>query len=104
MMPHQERFYEIGAQFSDARRRKVFGHEAFTVQRKPFIFLEGEHLVCKLNGRYDEEVFLLPGVRFFAPMGPDKPMKNWVALPYAHEAAWEEWALRAYEQLMRELA
>ena len=100
---HQERFYEIGAQFADAQRRKVFGHEAFTVNRKPFIFLEGDELVCKLNGRYDAEAFAMAGVHFFAPMGPDKPMKNWVAIPFTYEDQWIEWALRAYEVLMEEI-
>ena len=85
-------FDQIGELISGKKRSNMFGVPAFKLGRKPFILFYENELVCKLFDESHAEAMALSGTSLFSPMGEDKPMVNWVQIPYAHSAQWEYFA------------
>ena len=75
----------------------MFGVSCYKIGRKPFIMFYENHIVCKLLGEVHAEAMQLTRTTLFNPMGNDKPMGNWVQIPFAHSDNWEYFAKLAYD-------
>ncbi|HLZ69519.1 MAG TPA: hypothetical protein VKV26_06350 [Dehalococcoidia bacterium] len=97
------RYHAIGAALGGGdgpvTAGKAFGMPCLKLNGKLFAgFYQGE-MVFKLAGAEHRAALDLPGATLFEPMA-GRPMRAWVQVPYAHEAAWPELA----EQALRTLA
>jgi hypothetical protein len=96
----QQRFDEVaGALMSqpDVERAKMFGVPCMTVGGKAFAAFHHDRMVFKLGGAAHAQALQMPGAELFDPSGKGRPMKQWIALPYQHQAIWETLARQALE-------
>ena len=77
-------------------RGKAFGMPCLKVSGKMFAGYFEESMTFKLTGEPHRLALGLPGARLFDP-GMGRPMKEWVQVPFAQQAAWEHLALDAME-------
>ncbi len=96
-MESLEFFDMIGHSIEGAVKTKMFGTICYKIGRKPFILFEEGDIVCKLFDEVKERALEIPEVGFFNPMGGDKPMSNWIQLPYSAKDYWEEYAIYALD-------
>ncbi|MGL5889032.1 MAG: hypothetical protein ACRC3B_04070, partial [Bacteroidia bacterium] len=68
----------------------------YKVHRKPFIMFYDDEIVCKLYGEEHDNAIKLKGAKLFNPMGNDKPMKNWVHIPFTFKEEWSTFAQKAF--------
>ncbi len=80
-------------------RGKAFGMPCLKVSGKMFAGYFEESMTFKLTGESHRLALGLPGAKLFDP-GMGRPMKEWVQVPFAHEAAWEQLALDAMEYVV----
>ncbi len=89
-------FDQIGELIAKNKRSSMFGVPCYKLGRRPFIMFYDKHIVCKLFGQTHKEAMLLKGSTLFNPRANDKPMKNWVQIPFIHWDKWESFAKLAY--------
>lgn len=89
-------FDQIGESIPNAKRGKMFGEICYKLGRRPFIYFSEEEIICKLFDERKAQAMQLPGAHYFAPMAPDKPMTNWVCLPFEQEEHWAFFSEAAY--------
>ena len=102
-MTPQEDFERIGGEMADLGvvLAKVFGKPAYKdVNGKAFACLFRDALACRLvQGTVEHGLALgLEGAELFDPSGRHRPMKDWVAVPYAFVDRWPEFAEVAYKR------
>lgn len=96
----EAQYVEIGKAL-DADISKMFGKPCLKVNGKAFAaFYQGE-MVFKLHGLMHEKALSLEGARLWDPSGKNKPMKEWVQLPYAHHDSWKEFAEAAVDYVRK---
>ncbi len=103
----EQRYTTIGESLADAQAGIMFGWQCYTYKRKPFLFFDknsGQAMVFKLDPDSLIDAMSLSGADIFNPGDKGKPMKNWVVVPLQHHLLWEELALKAFENIMNELA
>lgn len=91
----------------DTQASNMFGWKCYTYKRKPFLFFDKKSrqaIVFKLDRDSLMDVMSLPGADVFNPGDKGKPMKNWVVVPFRHYQLWKELALKAYENILNEVA
>ncbi len=91
-MQEEALFLAIGGKVEDSISGKMFGKLCFKVGKKAFTFLYGKEMVFKLTGEVHQEALSLDGTQLFDPSGKNRPMKEWVQVPYDYKDRWEEWA------------
>ena len=96
-METMDLFDQIGQFLTKKKRSSMFGVSCYKIGRKPFILYYDNQLVCKLFDQIHSEAVQLEGASLFNPTASDKPMKNWVQLPFTHAAKWEYFAKFAYD-------
>lgn len=67
-----------------------------TSQRKAFAGFTREAMVFKLSQPEHARALALAGAYLFDPGGMGRPMKEWVVVPAAHAAEWEDLAQAAF--------
>ena len=95
-MTPEELFDHVGTSLPGTKRSNMFGVTCYKIGRKPFINFHDGEIVCKLFDEVKEQALSIKGVSFFTPMDPDKPMKNWVQIPFS---AGDQWAFFAEASL-----
>ncbi len=98
----QERYDEIAERLAAERGvtpAQAFGMPALKAGGKMFAGLAGEEMTFKLGAGTPAhaEALALEGAHLFDPSGRDRPFKDWVQVPAAHGARWQEFAERAWE-------
>jgi hypothetical protein len=78
-----------------AARSKMFGMACLKVGGKAFAGLAGEAMVFKLSGETHARALGLQGAHLFDPSGRNRPMKEWVVVPAAHAAQWQDFCMSA---------
>jgi hypothetical protein len=89
-----EAFHEVGRRLSqtyDINCGKMFGKLCLKTQGKAFACLHDDDMVFKLPAAEHPAVLQLAGAQLFNPMG-NRPMKEWVQVPFAHADRWPELA------------
>ena len=96
MTPAQELYISIGRQLN-AEESQMFGKPCFKINKKAFICFFEESCVFKLTGSNHSEALHMEGAIHFDPSGKNRPMKEWIQLPYTCHNHWEKFAASAFE-------
>jgi len=77
----------------------VLGEEVvtFKINKKAFCCFFKEAMVFKLNGTYHQDALSLDGAELFDPSGKNRPMKEWVQVPFHYKDQWALFAEKAAE-------
>lgn len=95
MTEAQELYIEIGQNLNDAEQSQMFGKPCFKINGKAFMSFFDNEIVFKLTGDPHSEALSLDGSRMFDPSGKNRPMKEWVQVPYHYKELWGEFAREA---------
>lgn len=52
-------------------------------------------MVFKLSGEFHTIALCLPGAHLFDPSGRNRPMKEWVEVPFTHLSEWLDLAIES---------
>jgi len=102
MMEAAELFDQIGRLLTKRKKSSMFGVSCYKIGRKPFIMLHENQIVCKLLGEVHTEAMQWAGATLSNPMGNDKPMGNWVQIPFRYSDKWEYFAKFAHDLVKNE--
>lgn len=94
-MTPQEIFFSIGNKLANAEQSQMFGKPCFKVNGKAFICFFQQEMVFKLPGEIYNESLQLSGSHLFDPSSKNRPMKEWIQIPYSHCNKWEQLAKEA---------
>lgn len=97
MTKEEEAYLAIGQKLEGAQQSQMFGKPCFKVNGKAFMSLFNNQLVFKLTGDAHSEALSLDGSQLFDPSGKNRPMKEWVQVPFHYHEKWEEFARSAME-------
>jgi hypothetical protein len=95
-------YHSICSRISLAVKSSMFGVPCYKVHRKPFIMFYDNEIVCKLFDEEHTKALKLKGTKLYNPMDNEKPMKNWVHIPFIHKNTWTEYALKAFKFVQTE--
>ena len=76
---------------------QMFGSPCGKVKGKAFMSYSHDAMVFKLYGKSHARALALTGAHLFDPSGMNRPMKEWVQVPFSHVDQWEELAEDALE-------
>ena len=96
MTREEDMYVSIGRNIMGAQESQMFGKPCFKVNGKAFVSFFQNEIVFKLNEPYRHEALALDGARLFDPSGKNRPMKEWIQLPFEHSGRWNEFALAAF--------
>jgi hypothetical protein len=97
MTKEAELYLKIGKELKDAQQSQMFGKPCFKINDKAFVCFFQDCMVFKLTGEIYAEALSLKGVQLFDPSGKNRPMKEWVQIPFEHANKWNKYAITAYE-------
>ncbi len=94
--PAWERFAEVADRLTHERpgvkQVKMFGAPCISVNGKGFAAFDGEGIALKLTGAAHARALALPGAHLWDPSGRGRPMREWVLVPTASAAEWDDLA------------
>ncbi|HZV13604.1 MAG TPA: hypothetical protein VFA55_10350 [Candidatus Kapabacteria bacterium] len=92
MTKAEELFHKLAQELPDAKESKMFGALCIKAPngKSGAMFWE-ECIVVKLTGSDGEKALALKGAHLFTPMA-NRPMKEWVQIPFAHSTKWKYYA------------
>jgi hypothetical protein len=95
-MSVEEEFYvSIGQSIVNSVQSQLFGKPCFKVNGKPFVSFFENEMVFKLNGDAHGDALSLNGSKLFDPSKKNRPMKEWVQVPFDYHVHWERFAIDA---------
>lgn len=94
-MNASETYEQVGQSIDQAVSSQMFGKPCFKIEGKAFACFFQEAMVFKLTGTLREQAIKMEGAQLFDPSGKGRPMKEWIQVPYAHQAIWPELAAAA---------
>jgi hypothetical protein len=92
----------LAAEDPDVRAGQMFGMPTFMRGRKAFGGPRRGAVVFKLSGAAHATALALQGSHLFDPGESGRPMKQWVVVPLAHRARYEELGRAAVAALRAE--
>jgi hypothetical protein len=96
IMEEQNTYISIGQEKPNAEQSQMFGKPCFKINGKAFICFFQNEMVFKINGEVHTKALSLEGAKLFDPSGKNRPMKEWVQLPFMHKDKWMFFAGKAY--------
>lgn len=82
-------FQEIGTSILESNLSQMFGKPCFKLtNKKAFVCFYEQAMVFKLNGDAHSEAMSLDGSKLFDPSGKNRPMKEWVQVPFDYKDKW----------------
>lgn len=97
MDAEEQTYKEIAGSLPDAVQSQMFGKPCFKIRGKAFVAYFQQCMVFKLSGEEHQEALSLEDATLFDPSGKNRPMKEWVQLPYKHQARWVHFARAAFD-------
>lgn len=95
-----ELYTEIGNDLTKRKKSvalsKMFGMPTLKAEGKAFAGLFKDEMVFKLSGEEHSKAITLKGARLFDPSGMNRPMKEWVQIPFKFSAQWKVFAEAAH--------
>jgi len=88
-------FVEVGDGVDEALKGQLFGKPCFKIGKKAFCCFFKEAMVFKLQGAFHQEALSLDGSELFDPSGKNRPMKEWVQVPFHYKDQWALFAEKA---------
>lgn len=93
MTSEEETLYiSIGQNLTDAEQSQMFGKPCFKINGTAFIAFFKNDMVFKLSGDTHQEALSLDGSQLFDPSGKQRPMKEWVQVPFCYKENWVKYA------------
>ncbi|MFK8044840.1 MAG: hypothetical protein AB8B72_05055 [Crocinitomicaceae bacterium] len=92
MIEAEELFAEIGKKLTGEEQSQMFGKPCFKINKKAFICFFENDMVFKLTGDSHNEALSLDGSKLFDPSGKNRPMKEWVQVPFHYHKNWKSYA------------
>ena len=90
-----ELYLEIGQDLQGAIQSQMFGKPCFKINGKAFTSFFQNAMVFKLTGDMHSEALSLDGSQLFDPSGKERPMKEWIQVPYDYNSEWKAYAAAA---------
>ena len=100
MTPAHDHYTIIGEDTPDAKAGNMFGKECFKINGKPFLVYYDQCIVCKLRDELHTEVLGLAGTQLFDPSKKNRPMREWIQIPYDYADRWAAFAGASYEYVV----
>lgn len=99
MKEEEKQYLSIGQEIEQSEQSQMFGKPCFKINGKAFIcFFQNEMVFkLKLNSDPHRDALSLDGSQLFDPSGKNRPMKEWIQVPYSYSEKWQEYALSALE-------
>ena len=69
-------------------KSQMMGMPCLKIGGKMFAGYWTDAMVLKLSGEAHQKALALSGAKLFDPSDMNRPMKEWVVIPYAHRAKW----------------
>ena len=91
-MTEEDLYLSIGFSVPEAIQSQMFGKPCFKINGKAFICFFRNEMVFKLDNPLHKEALELAGAQLFDPSGKNRPMKEWVQIPYNHSKQWSIYA------------
>jgi len=90
MREEEELYNEIGNTIDNIIKSKMFGVPCLKVNKKAFSSFYKNCMVFKLKAGSDihTEALSLDGSELFDPSGKNRPMKEWVQVPFDYNHLW----------------
>jgi hypothetical protein len=95
MTEKQIKYHTAGHSIAGAIECQMFGKPCFKINGKAFMCFYDDMAVFKLKGNPHNEALSLTGSVLFDPFGRNRPMKEWVQVPFEHSGKWLTLAIDA---------
>lgn len=99
MTNEEQKYLLIGRSLAGSEESQMFGKPCFKIFGKAFTCFYENSMVFKLKGNTHKEALSLNGSNLFDPSGKNRPMKEWVQVPFEHSEKWHELANDAYNYI-----
>ncbi len=99
MGKQEEAYLSVGKKLK-TEQSQMFGKPCFKVKKKAFVAFFKECMVFKLTGDAHTEALSLDGSELFDPSGKNRPMKEWVQVPFDYQEQWEGFAKAAMDYVV----
>lgn len=97
MTKEETLFYSIGQELHGVEKSQMFGKPCFKINKKAFVCFFENEMVFKLTEEAHREALSLDGSKLFDPSGKNRPMKEWVQVPFDYADNWSKYAKSAME-------
>lgn len=94
MFASEESYQNIAKELK-AEISKMFGKPCLKANGKAFAAFFQDEMVFKLTGQMHEKAINLKDSKLWDPSGKNKPMKEWVQIPYIYHKKWIAFAQAA---------
>lgn len=102
-MSEEEKYYtSIASNIADSIESKLFGKPCFKLNKKAFTCFFDNCMVFKLSGEAHSDALSLDGAILFDPSGKNRPMKEWIQVPYDYKDKWNNFAEKAAEYILQQ--
>jgi hypothetical protein len=86
---------DLALRYDDVQAGKIFGVSCINIQGRAFAaFFQGQ-IALKLTGDDHRRALGIAGAKLWDPSGKQRPMREWVQLPFADAQVWPELAEQA---------
>jgi hypothetical protein len=93
---------ELSSDTGGVASSQMMGMPCLKAKSKMFAGYWQDAMVFKLNGDAHKKALGLKGAHLFDPSEMNRPMKEWVVVPYAHKAKWRAFAQSALDYVARQ--
>jgi hypothetical protein len=90
-------FLATGNKLEDSVLSQMFGKPCFKIGGKAFVSFFEDEMVFKLTGDEHHLALGLEGAQLFDPSKKNRPMKEWVQVPFKYADQWESFAKAAMD-------
>lgn len=91
----KEHYLKIGHSIEGAEESQMFGKPCFKINKKAFVCFYENAMVFKLKDDMHTKALGMEGAQLFDPSGKNRPMKEWVQVPFLHKRHWKKFAQEA---------
>jgi len=92
MLKEETYFHKVGSSIDKSESGKLFGKLCYKINGKAFCCFFEDCMVFKLSGDIHEKALACSGSKLFDPSKKNRPMKEWVQVPFSHKKHWNKFA------------
>jgi len=87
-MKQEELFHDTGQAINGSIKGRLFGKPCYKINGKAYCCFFQNEMVFKLSSQAHKKALALKGAKLFDPSGKNRPMKEWVQVPFSHSSFW----------------
>lgn len=95
MSKQEDAYHEVASKVRSSEESQLFGKPCYKINKKAFCAFFEKDMVFKLTGKDHEKALQLKGSKLFDPSKKNRPMKEWVQVPFKHVDEWKKLASAA---------